>query len=50
MPITGLDCNVPSPLIDTEAPLDVLRETVAFRIRSATQLLETFALAMAATC
>ncbi|TVT83211.1 hypothetical protein [Pseudomonas sp. H3(2019)] len=44
MPITGLDCNVPSLLIDTEAPLDVLHETAAFRIRSATQLLETFAL------
>lgn len=44
MPITGLDCSVPSLLIDTEAPLDVLHETAAFRIRSATQLLETFAL------
>ena len=44
MPITGLDCNVPSLLIDTEASLDVLHETAAFRIRSATQLLETFAL------
>jgi hypothetical protein len=27
-------------LIDTEAPLDVLHETTAYRIRTATQLLE----------
>lgn len=44
MPITGVDCCVPSLLIDTEAPLDVLHESAAFRIRSTTQLLETFAL------
>ena len=43
MPITGIDCNVPSLLIDTEAPLDVLHETAAYRIRTATQLLEAFA-------
>ncbi|WP_256676729.1 hypothetical protein [Pseudomonas sp. H3(2019)] len=30
-------------LIDTEAPLDVLHDTAAYRIRTATQLLEYFA-------
>ena len=43
MPITGIDCNIPSLLIDTEAPLDVLHETAAYRIRTATQLLESIA-------
>lgn len=43
MPVTGIDCNVPSLLIDTEAPLDVLHEIAAYRIRTATQLLESFA-------
>ncbi|WP_433736228.1 hypothetical protein [Pseudomonas putida] len=44
MPITGIDCKIPSLLIDTEAPLDVLHETAAYRIRTAAQLLESFAL------
>lgn len=35
MPVTGIDCTVPSLLIDTEAPLDVLHETAAYRIRTA---------------
>jgi hypothetical protein len=43
MPITGTDCTVASLLIDTEAPLDVLHETAAYRIRTATQLLENLA-------
>jgi hypothetical protein len=43
MPVTGIDCNVPSLLIDTEAPLDVLHEIAAYRIRTATHLLESFA-------
>lgn len=43
MPITGIDCTVASLLIDTEAPLDVLHETAAYRIRTATQLLENVA-------
>jgi len=43
MPITGIDCNISSLLIDTEAPLDVLHETAAYRIRTATQLLESIA-------
>jgi hypothetical protein len=44
MPITGIDCTVASLLIDTEAPLDVLHETAAYRIRTATQLLENVAI------
>lgn len=27
MPITGIDCTIPSLLIDTEAPVDVLHDT-----------------------
>ncbi len=44
MPITGIDCLIPSLLIDTEAPLDVLHDTAAYRIRSVTQLVETLSL------
>lgn len=44
MPITGIDCSIPALLIDTEAPVDVLHETAAYRIRCVTQLLESFAL------
>lgn len=44
MPITGIDCSIPALLIDTEAPLDVLHETAAYRIRCVTQLLESLAL------
>ncbi|WNF53480.1 hypothetical protein [Pseudomonas sp. SG20052] len=44
MPITGIDCMIPSLLIDAEAPLDVLHDTAAHRIRSVTQLLESMAL------
>jgi hypothetical protein len=44
MPITGIDCTVPSLLIDTEAPVDVLHDTAAYRIRAVTQLLETLSL------
>ena len=43
MPMTGIDCTIASLLIDTEAPLDVPHETAAYRIRTATQLLESFA-------
>jgi hypothetical protein len=42
-PITGIDCEIPSLLIDTEAPLDVLHEIAAYRIRTATQFLENLA-------
>ncbi|RON25095.1 hypothetical protein BK660_05380 [Pseudomonas brassicacearum] len=41
MPITGIDCQIASLLIDTDAPVDVLHGTAAYRIRSVTQLLET---------
>ncbi|WP_367372161.1 hypothetical protein [Pseudomonas lini] len=46
MPITGIDCTIPSLLIDTEAPVDVLHDTAAYRIRirTVTQLLETLSL------
>lgn len=40
---SGIDCHVPSLLIDTQAPLDVLHELGAYRIRTATQLLESIA-------
>lgn len=43
MPMTGIDCTIASLLIDTEAPLDVLHETATYRIRTVTQLLESFA-------
>jgi hypothetical protein len=42
MPITGHDCNIPSLLIDTQAPIDVLHDAAAYRIRAVTQLLENF--------
>ncbi|MCO7608960.1 MULTISPECIES: hypothetical protein [Pseudomonas] len=44
MPITGHDCNIPSLLIDTQAPIDVLHDAAAYRIRTLTQLLENFAI------
>jgi hypothetical protein len=43
MPITGVDCTPAALLIDTQAPLDVLHETAAYRIRAVTQLLENIA-------
>jgi len=45
MPITGHDCNIPSLLIDTQAPIDVLHDAAAYRIRAVTQLLESFSVA-----
>ncbi|MGE8096700.1 hypothetical protein [Pseudomonas fluorescens] len=44
MPITGIDNNFHSLVIDTEAPLDVLHDTAAYRISAVTQLLENLAL------
>ena len=38
-PITGIDCTPAALLIDTQAPLDVLHENAAQRIRTVTQLL-----------
>ncbi len=43
MPLTGHDCSIPSLLIDTQAPLDVLHDAAAHRIRAVTQLLENIA-------
>ncbi|MBT2338218.1 MULTISPECIES: hypothetical protein [Pseudomonas] len=43
IPTTGIDCITASLLIDTQAPLDVLHETAADRVRVATQLLESLA-------
>ncbi|WP_122566630.1 hypothetical protein [Pseudomonas viridiflava] len=43
MPLTGVDCSPAALLIDTQAPLDVLHETAAYRIRAVTQLLENIA-------
>ena len=43
MPTTGIDCTIASLLIDTQAPLDVLHETAAQRVRAVTQLLEHLA-------
>ena len=40
IPITGIDCKIPCLLIDSEAPLDVLHGTAAYRLRCVTQLLE----------
>lgn len=40
MPITGIECSIPSLLFDTQAPIDVLQQTADFRIRTATQALE----------
>ncbi|MCP1476954.1 hypothetical protein ABIA54_004199 [Pseudomonas sp. EB276 TE3739] len=44
IPITGIDCKIPCLLIDSEAPLDVLHGTAAYRLRCVTQLLEALAL------
>lgn len=43
VPITGIDCNPASLLIDTQAPLDVLHATADYRIRVVTQVLENIA-------
>ncbi|QQZ43560.1 hypothetical protein IF690_08465 [Pseudomonas sp. SK3(2021)] len=45
MPITGHDCNIPYLLIDTQAPVDVLHDAAAYRIRAVAQLLESFSMA-----
>ncbi|WP_080963014.1 hypothetical protein [Pseudomonas fluorescens] len=36
--------RTPSLLIDTQAPIDVLHDAAAYRIRTVTQLLENFAI------
>ncbi|AXA54698.1 hypothetical protein ACNT2N_14440 [Pseudomonas thivervalensis] len=44
IPITGIENNFHALLIDTEAPLDVLHDTAAYRIAAVTQLLENLAM------
>jgi len=44
IPITGIDCKIPSLLIDSEAPIDVLHGTAAYRLRCVTQLMESLSL------
>ncbi|WP_460137663.1 hypothetical protein [Pseudomonas sp. S1_E04] len=43
MPLTGHDSSIPALVIDTQAPLDVLHEAAAYRIRAVTQFLENLA-------
>ncbi|SDS57107.1 hypothetical protein SAMN05216598_2002 [Pseudomonas asplenii] len=43
IPLTAIDCLVPSLLIDSESPLDVLHANATARIRAATQMLESLA-------
>ncbi|CRL98174.1 hypothetical protein VRB50_00695 [Pseudomonas poae] len=40
MPLTGHDSTIPALVIDTQAPLDVLYDAAAYRIRAVTQFLE----------
>jgi len=44
IPITGIDCKIPCVLIDSEAPIDVLHGTAAYRLRCVTQLMESLSL------
>ncbi|WP_258197738.1 MULTISPECIES: hypothetical protein [Pseudomonas] len=43
MPLTGHDATIPALVIDTQAPLDVLYNAAAYRIRAVTQFLENLA-------
>ena len=43
MPLTGHDSTIPALVIDTQAPLDVLYDAAAYRIRAVTQFLENLA-------
>jgi len=43
MPLTGHDSTIPALVIDTQAPLDVLHEAAAYRIRAVIQFLENLA-------
>ena len=43
MPLTGHDSLIPALVIDTQAPLDVLYDAAAYRIRAVTQFLENLA-------
>jgi hypothetical protein len=43
MPLTGHDSTIPALVIYTQAPLDVLYDAAAYRIRAVTQFLENLA-------
>ncbi|QOY70505.1 MULTISPECIES: hypothetical protein [Pseudomonas] len=43
IPLTGHDSTIPALVIDTQAPLDVLYDAAAYRIRAVTQFLENLA-------
>lgn len=43
MPLTGHDSTIPALVIDTQAPVDVLYDAAAYRIRAVTQFLENLA-------
>ena len=43
IPLTAIDCTIPTLLIDRNAPLDVLHANAAARVLAVTQLMETFA-------
>lgn len=43
IPLTGLDSNVPALLIDAQAPIHVLHDAAVYRIRTATEALESLA-------
>lgn len=43
MSLTGHDSTIPVLVIDTQAPLDVLYEAAAYRIRAVMQFLENLA-------
>ncbi|SDS12835.1 hypothetical protein [Pseudomonas trivialis] len=43
MPLTGHDSAIPTLVIYTQAPLDVLYDAAAYRIRAVTQFLENLA-------
>lgn len=50
MPLTGHDSTIPALVIDTQAPLDVLHEAAAYRIRAVTQFLENLAFREEISC
>ncbi|KPA90696.1 short-chain dehydrogenase [Pseudomonas sp. RHF3.3-3] len=43
VPLTAIDCLIPSLLIDADSPTDVLHANAAARFRTATQMLESLA-------
>ncbi|WP_460132373.1 hypothetical protein [Pseudomonas sp. S1_E04] len=43
IPLRGHDSTIPALMIDTQAPIDVLYDAAAYRIRAVTQFLENLA-------